>query len=279
MNFNKIYILNFHSRSSVILHFVVTAIKRRVEISMASTHSFQSYYMRPGLHIPSAIRVRRGFQVRALDGESHLGGRNDRVSFISRRDFACLGVNLIYLSTLAAPADADDLTSGPFSKYIKRKKLDPLDTYIPPVLLSQLQFQDLETKLLSDKPDYSDSRSFLRSGPASALRTNIRAVAQYASEAGDGKGASEAVRECISSIEDLDSLLLRASRNDTSATVQKMKEKIDASVAALDKLLTTVPASILEKGRAIAASYRKGTDLSNDANQADADAKLLESLL
>lgn len=189
---------------------------------------------------------------------------------------AAIGIGLLFFSTQAgAEAVA---APGAFDKYIKRKKLDPLDTYIPPVLLSQLQFQDLEVKLLSDKPDFGDSRSYLRSGPTSSLRSNIRAVAQYASEAGDGQSAFAAVEQCISSLEELDSLLLRASRNDSSASVQKMKDNIEAAVTALDRLLITVPSAILEKCRAIAASYREST-LSPEPEKLDTDTKLLESLL
>ncbi|MCO5550557.1 hypothetical protein L7F22_004044 [Adiantum nelumboides] len=196
-----------------------------------------------------------------------------RASFISPGLASKLGIRAKEM------VKADTGASDPFSKYIKRKKLDPLDTYIPAVLLSKFQFQDLEAKLLSDKPEYSNSRSFLRTGPASSLRSNIRAVAQYASEGGDGKNALEAVRECIVSLEELDSLLLRASRSDSSATIERMKERIDAAVSALDKLLTTVPSPIMERCKAIADSYRETNSLSTTPDAADADTKMLESLL
>lgn len=242
--------------------------------SLAACQTFSNIHRE--LHAHVNRKASRGFEVRACET---LHDSHHQVTSPTRRGLAALGLNLLYLSTLATSAEADTGASGPFSKYIKRKKLDPLDTYIPPVLLSQLQFQDLEAKLLSDKPDYGDSRSFLRSGPASSLRLNIRAVAEYASEAGDGKDASDAVRQCIVSLEDLDSLLLRASRNDSSATVQKMKDKIEAAVAALDRLLTTVPSPILEKCKAIAASYRESINSPPLSEQGDADTKLLESLL
>lgn len=226
-------------------------------------------------------KVRRGLQIRAYESHEHYLHHRGGASFISfgRRELAALGLNLLYLSISATSAEADAGAPGAFNKYIKRKKLDPLDTYIPPVLLSQSQFQDLEAKLLSDKPEYGDSRSYLRSGPASSLRTNIRAVAQYASEAGDGKSAFDAVDQCIGSLEDLDSLLLRASRNDSSASVQKMRDKIESAVTALDRLLSTVPSQILEKCKAIVAAYKESTLMPPGPEQVDADTKLLESLL
>ncbi|KAH9321105.1 hypothetical protein KI387_015744, partial [Taxus chinensis] len=120
------------------------------------------------------------------------------------------------------------------NKYVKRKKLDPLETYVPAIILCQAQFEDIEKALQSDKPKYTDSRSLLRSGPAASLRINIRAVAQYASEAGNGKVASDAVDECLSALEDLDSLLLRASRDDSKASTEAMKSKVNTAVVALD---------------------------------------------
>jgi hypothetical protein len=51
--------------------------------------------------------------------------------------------------------------------------------------------------LVREKPEFSDARSLLRSGPAGSLRTDIRAVAQYAAEAGEGKAATDAVEQCL----------------------------------------------------------------------------------
>uniref|UniRef100_A0A0D9W3N8 DUF7880 domain-containing protein n=1 Tax=Leersia perrieri TaxID=77586 RepID=A0A0D9W3N8_9ORYZ len=106
---------------------------------------------------------------------------------------------------------------------IFRKKLEPLETYVPAVLLTQDQFRDLEKSLEFEKPKYDESRSLFRSGPASSLRINIRAVAQYASSSGQGKAASDAVDECL-------------------------------------RLLQTVPAAVLDKGKAIADAYRIPVD-------------------
>ncbi|MQL73662.1 hypothetical protein Taro_006003 [Colocasia esculenta] len=170
---------------------------------------------------------------------------------------------------------------GPFDKYLKRKKLDPLETYVPAVLLSEEQFKDLEKYLDLEKPEYDVSRSLLRSGPAGSLRINIRAVAQYASEDGRGKVASDAVDQCLRALEDLDSLLLRASRNDPGASVQMMRQNIDIALVALDSLLQTVPSAVLEKGKLIADAYRTQVEPQeeNNAEELDKDLKELETLL
>lgn len=161
-----------------------------------------------------------------------------------------------------------------------KKKLDPLDTYVPTVVLAQLQFQDVDEKLVGEKPEFSDARSLLRSGPAGSLRNDIRAVAQYADEAGDGKVASEAVDQCLSALEDLDSLLLRATRDSGSASIDTMKIRVSTAVTAIDKLLATVPPTILEKGKAIASAYRdQSTSMSDDNVGVDESPDELKGLL
>uniref|UniRef100_J3LKJ8 DUF7880 domain-containing protein n=1 Tax=Oryza brachyantha TaxID=4533 RepID=J3LKJ8_ORYBR len=164
--------------------------------------------------------------------------------------------------------------ANPFDKYVKKKKLEPLETYVPAVLLTQDQFRDLEKSLEFEKPRYDESRSLLRSGPASSLRINIRAVAQYASSSGQGKAASDAVDECLRALEDLDSLLLQASRNNPSASVDVMRRKISVALGALDNLLQTVPSAVLDKGKAIADAYRTPADDYEMGNATELDPRL-----
>ncbi|XP_058108591.1 uncharacterized protein LOC131251707 isoform X2 [Magnolia sinica] len=170
--------------------------------------------------------------------------------------------------------------SNIFDKYVKRKKLDPLEAYVPAVLLTQSQFKDLEKTLGDGQPQYALSRSLLRSGPAASLRVNIRAVAQYASDDGRGKAATDAVDRCLGALEGLDSLLLRASRNDPTATVESMKAKINIALGALDSLLQTVPSTVLDKGKEIADAYRMPiSPEEGNPEDSDPDMKKLEALL
>ncbi|EMS55788.1 hypothetical protein TRIUR3_28791 [Triticum urartu] len=126
-----------------------------------------------------------------------------------------------------------------------------------------------------EKPRFDESRSLLRSGPASSLRINIRAVAQYASSNGQGKTASDAVDECLRALEDLDSLLLKASRKDSSASVEVMRSKIAVALGALDNLLQTVPSAVMDKGKAIADAYRTPSDgYYEEGNGAELDPSL-----
>ncbi|KAJ0988469.1 hypothetical protein J5N97_006825 [Dioscorea zingiberensis] len=189
-----------------------------------------------------------------------------------------VSIAALFLSTFPSRAAS---AGSPFDKYVKRKKLEPLETYVPAVLLTQDQFKDLEKYLEMEQPKYDISRSLLRSGPAASLRVNIRAVAQYADDDGKGKLASNAVDQCLRALEDLDSLFLHASRNDPTASVESMKSKINIALGALDSLLETVPSELLDKGRAIAEAYRSPIDQNNESKSEDPDPELkqLEALL
>nr|BAJ91063.1 predicted protein [Hordeum vulgare subsp. vulgare] len=187
-----------------------------------------------------------------------------------RRRAVSLAGAAAWLATTAGRAEA-----SPFNNYVKKKKLEPLETYVPAVLLTQDQFRDLEKSLEFEKPRFDESRSLLRSGPASSLRINIRAVAQYASSNGQGKAASDAVDECLRALEDLDSLLLKATRKDSSASVEVMRTKIAVALGALDNLLQTVPSAVMDKGKAIADAYRTPTDnYYEEGNGAELDPSL-----
>ncbi|XP_059644397.1 uncharacterized protein LOC132286148 isoform X2 [Cornus florida] len=188
----------------------------------------------------------------------------------SRRLFS---VSLLFL--LSIPKNA--VAASIFDKYVKRKKLDPLEAYVPAVILSQLQFKDLGKTLEVDQPQYAACRSILRSGPAASLRVNIRAVAQYASDGGLGKTAFSDVDQCLRALEELDSLLLHASRKDPEASVESMKAKIGIAVDALDSLLQTVPSDVLEQGKSIADAYRIPEDVAPEVS--DPEIKQLESIL
>ncbi|XAR63662.1 hypothetical protein NMG60_11023685 [Bertholletia excelsa] len=166
--------------------------------------------------------------------------------------------------------------TNPYS--FTRKKLEPLEFYIPVVILTQLQIEDLEKYLEDDQPQYGSCRNLLRFGPAASLRTNIRAVAQYASDSGNGETAFQNVDQCIRALEDLDSLLLRASRKDPEASVKLMRVKIDTALDALGSLLRTVPSDVLEKGKAVADAYRVPEDDVAPENL-DPELKQLESIL
>lgn len=193
----------------------------------------------------------------------------------SSRRFISISLILTHC-LLAIPKHSNAATI--MDKYVKRKKLDPLEAYVPAVILTELQIKDLVKTLDVDQPQYATCRSLLRSGPAASFRVNIRAVAQYASDNGNGKTALNDVDQCLRALEDLDSLFLRASRNNREASVQSMKAKIDVALDALDSLLQTVPPDVLLKSKVIADAYRT-PDNDVEPGMLDKELKQLESIL
>eukprot|EP00897_Mesotaenium_endlicherianum_P006453 jgi/Mesen1/5836/ME000297S05020 len=148
--------------------------------------------------------------------------------------------------------------------HVVKKKLDPLETYVPTMILAQDQLVRAGRKLAAPQPDYMAVRSMLRSGATSSLRGDIRAVATYAAEAGQGQTATAAVDQCLSSIEELDAMLLNA-RVEKNLSLQPLQDKLSAAIGALDRLLATVPSAAFDKGNRIAAAYRNDSTPSSSA--------------
>ncbi|KAK4412695.1 hypothetical protein Salat_2916700 [Sesamum alatum] len=187
-----------------------------------------------------------------------------------------ISLSIVFLHFFSLSKDAMGI--GALDKYVKKKKLDPLEAYIPAVILTELQIKELGRYLEVDQPKFADCRNLLRSGPAGSLRVNIRAVAQYASDAGNGKSAFNEVDQCLRALEELDSLLLRASRNDSGASIESMKANVATALNALNSVLQTVPEEVLKKGKAMANEYiNPGNDLA--PQDLDPELKKLEAIL
>ncbi|CAH9090299.1 unnamed protein product [Cuscuta epithymum] len=228
------------------------------------------------LQFSSLLPAKR--QLRCLRLRCALGSEKGRES---RR---LVSVSLAgFLFWFSVPKEAVLAVSGSgLDKYVKRKKLEPLESYVPAVLLAQLQIKQVGKSLEVDQPKYTDCRSLLRSGPAASLRVNIRAVAQYASDDGNGSLAFSKVDQCLRSLEELDSLLLHASRNKQDASVESMKGKTTAAINALDELLKTVPPNVLDQGRTVADAYMERSQEKEDVappDMMDPSLKQLESIL
>lgn len=188
-----------------------------------------------------------------------------------------ISLSLLFLNNFFSLSN-DAMGVSILDKYVKKKNLDPLESYIPAVLLTGLQMKELEHSLDVDQPKFADCRNLLRSGPASSFRVNIRAVAQYASDAGNGKPAFTAVDHCLRALEELDSLLLQASRSQSKAPIESMKLKIVAALDAMDSLLKFVPSEVLDKAKAMADAYFIPEEYLAPENL-DPKLKQLESIL
>lgn len=83
-----------------------------------------------------------------------------------------VSISLVLLHWLSVPKNA---VAGGFDRYVKRKKLEPLEAYVPAIILTQMQIKELGKTLEVDQPQYAACRNLLRAGPAASLRMNIRA--------------------------------------------------------------------------------------------------------
>lgn len=118
-----------------------------------------------------------------------------------------LGLQAFLLFSLSRNDNKNDaaLAKG-FDKYLKMKNLDQLDTYVPTVLLAQSQLQEVDGKLDEEREEK-----------------------KY-----DGPGASSAaVDQRLSALEDVDSLLLQASRSQ-GAPVERMRKDLTMTVTPRD---------------------------------------------
>ncbi|KAF6254920.1 hypothetical protein COO60DRAFT_272556 [Scenedesmus sp. NREL 46B-D3] len=181
-------------------------------------------------------------------------------------------------------------------RYVKRKKLDPLDTYVPLVLEARERLATLDTVFVTAP---TVARQLMRSGPFSGLRDNIRALGQYASapaaEGGSGlpeKDAQQLVSGFFRALEDFDLVLYNAVReakaaqdkadkankkkSDSSDEDGDMSEmvavdpavgldkeaaaaKLVVAVEQLDKLIATVPDGVLSRSREVLEKVNKKT--------------------
>lgn len=91
-------------------------------------------------------------------------------------------------------------------RYIKTKKLDPLVSYVPVLLIAQSQLDDVP--LAAEELGIDATRSLLRKGAFDGLRDNVRAVGEYASAQVSTSTAQAAVKRVFASFDALDKALL-----------------------------------------------------------------------
>ncbi|KAG2435721.1 hypothetical protein HXX76_006918 [Chlamydomonas incerta] len=133
-------------------------------------------------------------------------------------------------------------------RYIRRKALDPLETYVPLVLEARAllaKAKDIAAQ------DVGAARELLRSGPYNGLRDNIRAIGEYAARDGRTTEVGPLVTGFFKALEGYDQLLLNALREKTPVEADKLDACIADLYAAFDKLIATVPADILERAQKV----------------------------
>eukprot|EP00873_Tetraselmis_striata_P039013 jgi/Tetstr1/459277/TSEL_004677.t1 len=133
--------------------------------------------------------------------------------------------------------------------YIKKKGMEPLDSYVPPVLAARDQL-DGTLPLLGDPANAEDVRQMMRKGPFSGLRDNIRVLGLNAAKSGRGD-SSDLVGGFFSALQAYDAALFQTTRSEGGPYPEGIREKAEAAIAALDKVLATVPEEMLAKSRRV----------------------------
>lgn len=96
---------------------------------------------------------------------------------------------------------------GGLDRYVKKRRLDPLASYIPAILVAQAQLLDVTEA--ADQFGLEAGRALLREGAFVGLRDNVRAVGEYASE-NMGKDVAKAkVQAFFRAIDVLDGTLFQ----------------------------------------------------------------------
>eukprot|EP01026_Neomeris_dumetosa_P060005 TRINITY_DN562_c2_g1_i2.p2 TRINITY_DN562_c2_g1~~TRINITY_DN562_c2_g1_i2.p2 ORF type:complete len:234 (-),score=22.81 TRINITY_DN562_c2_g1_i2:95-796(-) len=171
---------------------------------------------------------------------------------------------LCFLSMLPVNI-ASAQSKGNFGKYIKTKSLDPLSTYVPPVLVVQEQLQGLKMELNDPglTVDPKDVRDMLRSGSFSGLRSDIRAILQYAYEDGRIEDESVLLNQFLRPFEKMDTKLLQYVRNGQDVD-KDIEDELNRVSTGLEEILATLPTNILEKAQLV-VDQRKEVVISLDS--------------
>lgn len=207
-------------------------------------------------------------------------GRQDTMSApmqLTKRGLLMSSLASILLSggSECRAAENPAVTRG-LSKYVKKKKLDKIDSYLPPLFLARDQLIRVGRVMLQSP---ADARQQLRSGAFSGLRENARSVGDYVSrEKNDDAVGNALVSNVFKELEAVDFGLLSASRMAEPVVDDETKKHIDGTIKAIDALVEQLPAEVVTKAKEIASAV-DAIDAEAGQEALDDDVKTLQRLL
>ena len=150
------------------------------------------------------------------------------------------------------------------SRYIKRKRVESVSSYLPPLLAARDALAEARANLADVQP--AAVRELLRSGPFDGIRDSVRAVGEFAegvdAAAAEAEGRAptpapvkSAVRGVFSALEGLDALMFRAERSlDSGGPSFDLDEGLaacDALLAAFDGVTSLVDQGEVMRARSV----------------------------
>jgi len=212
-------------------------------------------------------------------GASHCACKGPRRE-TSRRKLLQEAASLVFLSAaiLAPQAPyssqaAEGSSRRGIGRYIKKKSLEPLETYVPAVVAARNQLRRAGTIM---KDDLQKARELLRSGAFDGLRDNIRALGDYA-EQGGNKDAKKLVDDFFLASQDFDFTLFQAKRY-SEPVGEKSEAALQKNLDALQRLLATVPQSILDDSEKIVRAVEDSFQAQPSAPKEGSDKQLYQLL-
>eukprot|EP00238_Polyblepharides_amylifera_P007587 CAMPEP_0196592962 /NCGR_PEP_ID=MMETSP1081-20130531/74296_1 /TAXON_ID=36882 /ORGANISM="Pyramimonas amylifera, Strain CCMP720" /LENGTH=273 /DNA_ID=CAMNT_0041916793 /DNA_START=201 /DNA_END=1022 /DNA_ORIENTATION=- len=177
------------------------------------------------------------------------------------RRLALGGLAMGFILTSQLLSNSNPAHAG-FDRYIKKKPLDPIETYVPSLFLTRDQYALIDSELTASAPldeRVDTCKELLREGPAGAMRDNMRSVARYVAEefgadSKVGREATSALDSFIISVDSLDGALNAAKRSKkfSGPQVAATQAHLEDVLTSIDKLLATLPTSVLVRSQAIA---------------------------
>ncbi|CAL5222659.1 g5056 [Coccomyxa viridis] len=164
------------------------------------------------------------------------------------------------------------------NRYIKKKSLDPLETYVPAVIQAREQLVDAGKLMVQDP---IEARIRLRSSAFEGLRDNIRALGEYATtnNAASERAAKDLVNRTFGTIQDFDFQLFSANRN-KEPVGKEAETKLEQAISAMDDLLATVPADSMSKAREVLKSIESRALARSNGDAVEAyDEQMLQRLV
>lgn len=169
--------------------------------------------------------------------------------------FLGVSISLTGQPVVSAATGGNPAITRGLGKYVKKKQLDKIDTYLPPLFLARDQLIRVGRVMLQSP---SEARELLRSGAFSGLRENVRSVGEYVSrETNDASLGKTLVANFFSELEAVDFALLSATRykgEGSGLDLEATRGHLNGSIQALDALVGHVPDDIVETSKGIAAA-------------------------